>query len=88
MKVYGYLRTSTVGQIYGIEAQRQEILASYPQAEFFEEHASGKAGSNRPEFDKVSSDNLAKILSGEVEVQAGLDALQAALEPVLANEPR
>lgn len=41
-----------------------------------------------PEFDKVSSDNLAKILSGEVEVQAGLDALQAALEPVLANEPR
>jgi len=41
-----------------------------------------------PEFDKVSSDNLAKILSGEVEVQAGLDALQAALEPVLANEPK
>ena len=41
-----------------------------------------------PEFDKVASDNLAKILSGEVEVQAGLDAMQAALEPVMANEPR
>jgi multiple sugar transport system substrate-binding protein len=41
-----------------------------------------------PEFDKVASDNLAKILSGEVEVQAGLDAMQAALEPVLAKEPK
>ena len=41
-----------------------------------------------PEFDKVASDNLAKILSGEVDVQAGLDAMQAALEPVLAKEPK
>lgn len=41
-----------------------------------------------PEFDKVASDNLAKILSGEVDVQAGLDAMQAALEPVMANEPK
>jgi multiple sugar transport system substrate-binding protein len=41
-----------------------------------------------PEFDKVASDNLAKILSGEVDIQAGLDAMQAALEPVMAKEPR
>lgn len=41
-----------------------------------------------PEFDKVASDNLAKILSGEVPVQEGLDAMQAALEPVLAKEPK
>lgn len=41
-----------------------------------------------PEFDKVASDNLAKILSGEVDVKAGLDAMQAALEPVLAKEPK
>ncbi|MBU6244069.1 MAG: sugar ABC transporter substrate-binding protein [Actinomycetales bacterium] len=41
-----------------------------------------------PEFDKVASDNLAKILSGEVPVQEGLDAMQSALEPVLAKEPK
>jgi len=41
-----------------------------------------------PEFDKVASDNLAKILSGDVPVQEGLDAMQAALEPVLAKEPK
>lgn len=53
MTIYGYLRTSTAGQVYGIEAQRQEILAVHPDAVFFKEHASGKAGGNRPEFEKV-----------------------------------
>jgi DNA invertase Pin-like site-specific DNA recombinase len=53
MKIYGYLRTSTDDQVYGIEAQRDEILAAYPEAVFCEEHASGKAGSNRPEFDAL-----------------------------------
>ena len=55
MTTYGYLRTSTADQIYGIEAQRTEILASYRDAVFFEEHASGKAGSNRPQFEAVLS---------------------------------
>jgi ABC-type glycerol-3-phosphate transport system substrate-binding protein len=41
-----------------------------------------------PEFDKVAADNLARILSGQVGVEEGLDAMQAALEPVMANEPR
>jgi len=41
-----------------------------------------------PEFDKVASDNLAKILSGDIPIQEGLDAMQAALEPVMAKEPR
>jgi DNA invertase Pin-like site-specific DNA recombinase len=53
MAVYGYLRTSTIDQVYGIEAQRREILTAYPEAVFFEEHASGKAGSTRPQFEEV-----------------------------------
>lgn len=51
--IYGYLRTSTVGQVYGIEAQRVEIRGTYPDAMFYEEHASGKAGSRRPQFEAV-----------------------------------
>ena len=41
-----------------------------------------------PEFDKVSSDGLASILSGKVTVEAGLKKLNTALKAVLAKEPK
>ena len=41
-----------------------------------------------PEFDKVSSDGLASILSGKVSVEAGLKSLNKALKVVLAKEPK
>ena len=39
-----------------------------------------------PEFDKTIRDALAPILSGEIEVKPGLDALNEKLKPVLAQE--
>ena len=53
VNAYRYLRASTVDQVYGIEAQRAEIQSAYPEAVFYEEPASGKAGSNRPQFEAV-----------------------------------
>ena len=50
---YRYLRASTVDRVYGIEAQRAEIQSACPEAVFYEEPASGKAGSNRPQFEAV-----------------------------------
>lgn len=41
-----------------------------------------------PEFDKVSSDGLASILSGKVTVEAGLKKLNSDLKAVLAKEPK
>ena len=41
-----------------------------------------------PEFDKVSSDGLANILSGKVTVEVGLKNLNDALKVVLAKEPK
>jgi hypothetical protein len=39
-----------------------------------------------PEMEKAILDALPAILNGEVEVQAGLDALNEALVPILAAE--
>jgi multiple sugar transport system substrate-binding protein len=41
-----------------------------------------------PEFDKVSEDGLANILSGKVSVESGLKKLNDALKVVLAKEPK
>jgi ABC-type glycerol-3-phosphate transport system substrate-binding protein len=41
-----------------------------------------------PEFDKVSADALASILSGKVTVENGLKKLNASLKIVLAKEPK
>lgn len=39
-----------------------------------------------PEFEKASIDTLAGILNGSIEIQAGLDALNETLKPILAQE--
>jgi ABC-type glycerol-3-phosphate transport system substrate-binding protein len=41
-----------------------------------------------PEMEKAILDAMPAILTGEVEVQAGLDALNEVLGPILAAEPR
>jgi hypothetical protein len=39
-----------------------------------------------PEFEKAVLDALPAMLNGEVEIQAGLDALNETLKPILAAE--
>ena len=39
-----------------------------------------------PEFEKAAVDALAGIMSGSVDVKAGLDALQETEKPILAQE--
>jgi DNA invertase Pin-like site-specific DNA recombinase len=51
--VFAYLRTSTLDQRHGLEAQRSKMLAVYPHAEIFEEHVSGKRLKNRPELTRA-----------------------------------
>ena len=85
MNVYGYLRTSLVAQVYGIEAQRREILAIYPDAVFVKEHASGRAGSNRPKFDAL----LERVCAEEaVLVVSRLDRLGRSTVEVLRTVER
>lgn len=53
--IYGYCRVSTYGQRiegYSLEAQKEEILNRYPNAEIYEEQYSGKT-TDRPIFNTV-----------------------------------
>lgn len=85
MAVFGYLRTSTTDQIHGIEAQRTTILAKYPDAEFFVEHASGKSVKKRPVFESLLRrvcDEHAKL------VVSKLDRLGRSTKDVLQSVER
>lgn len=82
MTTYAYLRTSTADQVYGLEAQRREVLAAFPDAVIFEEHASGKAGTKRPQFELALH---AACSSKGVLVVTKLDRLGRSTREVLAT---
>ena len=85
VSIYGYIRTSTVDQEHGIEAQRSAIMAVHPDAEIFEEHASGKAGSGRPQLEAA----LARVCQEHaILVVTKLDRLGRSVREVLATVDR
>lgn len=68
--IYGYTRVSTRKQTegYGLEVQKNEILAKYPSAKIIEEQYTGTK-LNRPLFNKL----LKKLIEGDVLVVSKLD---------------
>lgn len=69
MKVYGYCRVSTRGQVDGnsLDNQKDEILERYPNAEIIEEAYSG--AKERPKFTEL----LNKLGKGDMLVVTKLD---------------
>ena len=69
MKVYGYCRVSTKGQVAknSLDNQRDEILNRYPDAEIIEEAFSG--AKERPKFTAL----LNKLQEGDTLVVTKLD---------------
>lgn len=53
MTIFGYCRTSTDEQEYGVVAQRTAIIARYPDATITVEHASGKNRTGRPKVEAL-----------------------------------
>lgn len=68
--IYGYTRVSTRKQTegYGLEVQKNQILAKYPTAKIYEEQYTGTK-LNRPLFNKL----LKKLVAGDILVVSKLD---------------
>lgn len=71
-KIYGYARVSTVKQLEGngLEAQKDEILSKYENAEIYHEQYTGKTTHR-----KVFNDLVEKLSNGDTLVVSKLDRL-------------
>ena len=72
MKIYGYCRVSSRGQLdnYSLEQQKQEILSKYDNAEIFIEQHTAKTV-HRPVFEKI----IGELSEGDMLVVTKLDRL-------------
>lgn len=73
MKIYGYVRVSSLSQLngFGLESQREAILEKYPNAIIHEEQGSGKHIDNRLVLQNI----LDSLQQGDMLVVNKLDRL-------------